>query len=141
MVVRAQLFGANLEVAMIFTAKVLQLLLGSGGRALRAFGRSLAKVTAQLARAIKHRREAQILARLDSKMLADIGLTQADVRDAFSEPLWRDPTGVLATRISERRSGRRRTIFDLSAGSVTRASSAETKRTTSSTYQPVHYVQ
>ena len=126
---------------MIFTARVLQLLLGSGGRALRAFGRSLAKVTAQLARAIKHRREAQILARLDSKMLADIGLTQADVRDAFSEPLWRDPTGVLATRISERRSGRRRTIFDLSAGSVTRASSAETKRTTSSTYQPVHYVQ
>ena len=141
MVVRAQLFGANLEVAMIFTAKVLQLLLGSGGWALRAFGRSLAKVTAQLARAIKHRREAQILARLDSKMLADIGLTQADVRDAFSEPLWRDPTGVLATRISERRSGRRRTIFDLSAGSVTRASSAETKRTTSSTYRPVHYVQ
>jgi len=128
---------------MIFTAKVLQLLLGSGGRALRAFGRSLPKVGAQLVRAIKHRREAQILARLDAKMLADIGLTQADVRDAFSEPLWRDPTGVLATRITERRGGRRRAAFDLSAASVTAALLADTKtkRTTTSAYRPVQYVQ
>src|SRR5258706_16106871 len=102
-------FGRELEVAMIFTGKVLQLLLAFGVRALRTGGRVLANATAQLVRAIKHRRDAQILARLDPKMLADIGLTQSDVRDAFSEPLWRDPTGVLATRISERRSGRRRT--------------------------------
>ena len=29
---------------------------------------------------------------LDDRMLADIGLTRGDVRDAFSEPVWRDPT-------------------------------------------------
>jgi uncharacterized protein YjiS (DUF1127 family) len=129
----------DLEVAMMFTGKVLQLLLASGGRTFGAFSRSLAKVIAQLVRAIQHRRDAQILARLDSKMLADIGLTQADVRDAFSEPLWRDPTGVLATRISERRSSRRRAIFDRPAG-VARASSAETQASGASTYRPARSV-
>ena len=124
---------------MIFNAKLLQLLVGSAGRMLRVFGRASAKVTVQLVRAIKHRREAQILARLDSKMLADIGLTQADVRDAFSEPLWRDPTGVLATRVSERRSGQRVAIFDLSAARVTRAFAADTKSTAASTRRLVRY--
>ena len=98
---------------MIFTAKVLQLVLGSGSRALHAFGRSSVRAIAQVVGAIRHRREAQILARLDSKMLADIGLTQADVRDAFSEPLWRDPTGVLAHRSTERRRVRRAVAAEL----------------------------
>ena len=141
MVVCAQLSGAKLEVAMIFTGKVLQLLLAFGVRALRTGGRLLANATAQFVLAIKHRREAQILARLDSKMLADIGLTPADVRDAFSEPLWRDPTGVLATRVTERRGGQRVAIFDLSAARVTRAIAADTKSTAASTHRLVRYVQ
>jgi uncharacterized protein YjiS (DUF1127 family) len=141
MVVCAPVFRANLEVVMIFTGKVLQFLLVSGARSLRAFSQLLANGTVQLARAMRHRREAQILARLDAKMLADIGLTQADVRDAFSEPLWRDPTGVLATRISERRSARRRTIFERSAGKLTRAASAETRGPSPSTYRPARYCQ
>ena len=39
-------------------------------------------------------------------MLADIGLTRSDVRDAFAEPLWQDPTELLRTRALERRRAR-----------------------------------
>jgi hypothetical protein len=36
-------------------------------------------------------------------MLADIGITRADLRDAFSEPFWDDPTVLLRERSNERR--------------------------------------
>src|ERR1700730_7306146 len=52
--------------------------------------------------AIKHRRELAHLADLDGRMLADIGLTRTDLRDACSEPLWRDPTSMLARRAGGR---------------------------------------
>lgn len=58
---------------------------------------------AGLARAFRHRNDMQILARLDDRMLADIGLTRGDVRDAAAEPLWRDPTAILVRRSRERR--------------------------------------
>jgi uncharacterized protein YjiS (DUF1127 family) len=61
-----------------------------------------------LLQTIKNRRDATILARMDEHMLADIGLTQGDVRDAFSEPVWRDPTALLVSRAHERRVNRRR---------------------------------
>ena len=57
----------------------------------------------RLARAQRHRREAHILAGLDRHMLADIGITRADLRDAFSEPFWDDPTALLRERAIERR--------------------------------------
>jgi uncharacterized protein YjiS (DUF1127 family) len=57
----------------------------------------------------KNRRDATTLAGLDDRMLADIGLTRGDVRDAFSEPVWRDPTAILVSRANERRINRRRT--------------------------------
>src|SRR6476660_7779097 len=57
---------------------------------------------------LKNRRDATILAGMDEHMLADIGLTRGDVRDAFSEPVWRDPTAVLTSRAHERRINRRR---------------------------------
>ena len=56
----------------------------------------------------KNRRDATILAGMDEHMLADIGLTRGDVRDAFSEPVWRDPTALLVSRAHERRINRRR---------------------------------
>jgi uncharacterized protein YjiS (DUF1127 family) len=56
----------------------------------------------------KNRRDATILAGMDEHMLADIGLTRGDVRDAFSEPVWRDPTPILVSRAHERRINRRR---------------------------------
>lgn len=51
----------------------------------------------------RHRSHARILADVDARLLADIGLNRADLRDAFSEPLWRDPTRVLEARAAERR--------------------------------------
>ena len=48
-------------------------------------------------------RQREILAGLDERMLRDIGLTRGDLRDAISEPLWRDPTAILVSRAGERR--------------------------------------
>src|SRR5437868_11317057 len=62
---------------------------------------------------LKNRRDAVILAGMDEHMLADIGLTRGDVRDAFSEPVWRDPTAILVSRAHERRINRRRTSAGL----------------------------
>jgi uncharacterized protein YjiS (DUF1127 family) len=59
-----------------------------------------------LARARRHRREAAALAGLDRHMLADIGVTSADLRDAFSQPFWEDPTELLRERVGERRASR-----------------------------------
>ena len=57
----------------------------------------------QIARARRHRSQAAVLAGLDRRMLADIGITRSDVRDAFSEPFWEDPTALLRERALERR--------------------------------------
>ena len=57
----------------------------------------------------KHRHDAATLAGLDDRMLADIGLTRGDLRDAFAQPLWQDPTVVLMSRVGERRASRQRT--------------------------------
>jgi uncharacterized protein YjiS (DUF1127 family) len=62
----------------------------------------------RLAVAIKHRRELAHLADLDDHMLADISLTRSDLRDAYSEPLWRDPTSLLARRRACRTAVRQR---------------------------------
>jgi uncharacterized protein YjiS (DUF1127 family) len=92
----------------------------AGGAVLRALASLLALVTywlKQLARARRHRREAAKLAGLDRRMLADIGLSRADLRDAFSEPFWEDPTALLNDRASGRRLNRR-ALHPLPAPSV-----------------------
>src|SRR6185369_12313292 len=92
-----------METAMSAQYPVLPV---AGGALLRAFASVVALVTSwlkELARARRHRREANILAGLDRRMLADIGITRADVRDAFSEPFWDDPTALLRERALERR--------------------------------------
>jgi uncharacterized protein YjiS (DUF1127 family) len=61
----------------------------------------------KFARALKNRRQAVMLARMDDRMLADIGLNRSDLRDAYAQPLWRDPTDTLASRALERRLNRR----------------------------------
>jgi len=73
------------------------------------FGRAIATAAAlvmnrirQAAVAFRHRHDAAILLRLDDRMLADIGLTRRDVREAFNEPLWNDPTILLVNRIARR---------------------------------------
>jgi hypothetical protein len=39
-------------------------------------------------------------------MLKDIGITRADLNDAFSSPIWEDPTALLRERAIERRVNR-----------------------------------
>ncbi len=61
----------------------------------------------RLAQALKNRRVANRLTCFDDHMLADIGLnTRSDLLDAYAEPLWHDPTDILARRAAERRSSR-----------------------------------
>ena len=76
-------------------------------RASVAVGSRVTAGLAKIARALKNRRDAASLAGMDDRMLADIGLTRSDLRDAYSEPLWHDPTDVLAQRAAERRGSRR----------------------------------
>lgn len=61
----------------------------------------------KFARLLKNRRNARLLAGMDDRMLADIGLTRSDLRDAYAQPLWRDPTDVLAGRARDKRIHRR----------------------------------
>jgi len=77
------------------------------GRRLAEAGGSTVRGFARIGRAIKNRRAATALAGLDDHMLADIGITRSDLRDAYSEPLWHDPTDVLVGRAAERRTRRR----------------------------------
>jgi|SRR6476469_1640053 uncharacterized protein YjiS (DUF1127 family) len=90
----------------------------AGGVLVRVFASLLAFVTRwlkELAEARRHRREANALVGLDQRMLADIGINSADVRDAFSEPFWDDPTALLRERALERRLNHavRRAEFDI----------------------------
>jgi uncharacterized protein YjiS (DUF1127 family) len=74
-----------------------------------AIGNAVAAVALgarQLAVDLKHRHELERLVDCDDRMLADIGLTRADLRNAWSEPLWRDPTTALENRRAELRAGR-----------------------------------
>jgi uncharacterized protein YjiS (DUF1127 family) len=83
-----------------------------GSILIRAFDSVVALLThwlKELVKARRHRREASVLAGVDQRMLADIGITRSDVRDAFSEPFWDDPTALLRERALERR--RNRTVM------------------------------
>ena len=54
----------------------------------------------------KRHREMAVLAGADDRMLADIGVTRADLNDAFASRLWDDPTMLLRARALERRLSR-----------------------------------
>jgi uncharacterized protein YjiS (DUF1127 family) len=97
-----------METAMSTTAQYPALPIAAGTLA-RVFAAFLAPVVATskvIGRALRHRHDAKMLAGLDSHMLADIGLTRSDVHDAFSAPLWEDPTTLLRERAIERRMNR-----------------------------------
>ncbi len=91
----------------------------AGGVLVRAFVALLAMVTRWAKKLLRARRnwsEASTLANLDRRMLADMGITRADLQDAFSEPFWEDPTALLRERALERRLNHavRRAEFDRS---------------------------
>ena len=68
---------------------------------------TLFSAIALVGRAIARRRLIAELGEFDDKMLRDIGLTRADLRDASAGPFWQDPTNVLVVRSVERRASRR----------------------------------
>ena len=78
------------------------------GRALSGLAGRARRALQQLVERVKNRHDAMRLAELDDRMLADIGLNRSDLRDAFALPPWRDPGGLLARRVAERRDSRRR---------------------------------
>ncbi len=61
----------------------------------------------RFAKAVARRRVIANLGEFDDRMLRDIGLTRADLRDAASGPLWQDPTRILVVRAVEKRAARR----------------------------------
>ncbi len=65
---------------------------------------------------LKNRHDAALLAQFDDRMLSDIGISRSDLRDAYAEPLWRDPTYILASRARERRINRQ--VVTLTAPSL-----------------------
>jgi uncharacterized protein YjiS (DUF1127 family) len=81
-------------------------------RALAALGARAERGLKRRAKWMQNRRDAVRLADLDARMLADIGLSRGDLRDAYAEPLWRDPTDILARRAAERRVGRQRATLN-----------------------------
>jgi uncharacterized protein YjiS (DUF1127 family) len=83
------------------------------GRIARPLWAALVRGLKRVAQAYRNRNSAAVLAGLDDRMLADIGLTRSDVRDAFAEPLWNDPTYLLRARALERRLNRHRVAFGL----------------------------
>jgi uncharacterized protein YjiS (DUF1127 family) len=58
-------------------------------------------------RAYEGRQVLRQLANSDDRMLKDIGLNRSDLRNAASEPLYRDPTVLLAGHVDEVRPRRR----------------------------------
>lgn len=87
----------------------------------------------------KSRTDVARLARLDERMLADMGLTGADIRDAIARPRWTDATAMLAERRRERQVYDYRAIFArlvLERNSIPLAPAAETtgERTVTTTH-------
>jgi uncharacterized protein YjiS (DUF1127 family) len=72
----------------------------------------LAHVVDFLERAAAGRRALRQLASADDRMLKDIGLDRSDLRNAASQPLYRDPTRLLAGRVDEGRTHQPHRIAD-----------------------------
>ncbi|MGE0563757.1 MAG: DUF1127 domain-containing protein [Pseudolabrys sp.] len=88
------------------TYPVLPIALGSLSRALSAVVLAAVSALKIVGRAYRNRQHAHALAGLDRHMLADMGINHADLRDAFSSPIWEDPTELLQERAAERRVNR-----------------------------------
>jgi uncharacterized protein YjiS (DUF1127 family) len=59
---------------------------------------SAAGLVGRLYRVWHNRTAVAVLDAVSDHMLADIGLTRSDLRDALNEPLWRDPTQLMSVR-------------------------------------------
>ena len=122
---------------------VFSLTIAAAKPALRAsvvLARIVSSAFSRLVRVIRNRRDATKLVNLDDRMLADIGLTRRDLRDAFAEPLWHDPTDVLAQRHAERRYSRWRAAFEHSVANAHEPGCGLATPSYPSADRPVHYL-
>jgi uncharacterized protein YjiS (DUF1127 family) len=95
-----------MEAAMTSHAETWKSAAEPFGRVIFAAAALVTARLRQLAAAFQHRHDAAVLMGLDDRMLADIGLTRRDVREAFNEPVWRDPTELLVDRVARCRPAR-----------------------------------
>jgi uncharacterized protein YjiS (DUF1127 family) len=95
-----------METDMRTLTPVLPIGAATLGRAVAALATAFARQVKAIVRAFRNRRQANALAGLDQRMLKDIGITRADLNDAFSSPFWEDPTSLLRERAIERRMNR-----------------------------------
>jgi uncharacterized protein YjiS (DUF1127 family) len=72
----------------------------------------LARIADFLERAAAGRRALRQLASADDRMLKDIGLDRSDLRNAAAQPLYSDPTKLLAGRVDEGRTHQPHRILD-----------------------------
>jgi uncharacterized protein YjiS (DUF1127 family) len=85
-------FAGPLARALLWVARSSDVLVRAGDR---------------LSHVLEGRRVLRELARADDRMLKDIGLARSDLRNAAAEPLYRDPTELLAGRVRELRAEHR----------------------------------
>jgi uncharacterized protein YjiS (DUF1127 family) len=95
-----------METDMRTTFPIVPIAAAAPLRAFAVISATVGQWLKALARARRNRADARALAGLEGRMLADIGITRADLRDAFSEPFWEDPTALLRKRALERRVNR-----------------------------------
>jgi uncharacterized protein YjiS (DUF1127 family) len=112
---------------------------GSPWRALAAVTEAAARWIRHRAQAHRNRSSAAALAGFDDRMLADIGLTRSDVRDAFAEPFWQDPTELLRARALERRRARHSFLPGLPESPVTAPPLAPTEHVRPRTDRPARF--
>src|SRR5437764_11892121 len=80
-------------------------LLACGSAFFSALGRLtgvIRRLMARVAHRLRTRRDLEILASLDDRMLRDVGLTRSDLRAALAGPFWRDP-GLALTGPAQQR--------------------------------------
>lgn len=78
----------------------------TAGEKLLRFALNAGTRTVAILRAYRNRRAMMDLARLDPRMLHDIGITQHDVRAALAAPMSDDPSARLSVLANERRTAR-----------------------------------
>jgi uncharacterized protein YjiS (DUF1127 family) len=79
---------------------------GEASRLLGSLVEWLAAIAARSARALSQRRALDELARLDDRMLKDIGLFRGDIDAAVGLPRGRDPIALLVSRRAARSKAR-----------------------------------
>jgi len=95
--------GETCRTAVAPVGELLASMILAAAKGTASCMRIVGDMTDSFGRIVSHRRVISQLAEFDDRMLRDIGLNRADLRDAASVPLAHDPTDMLVLRATERR--------------------------------------